>query len=60
LESVAHGLIEILIGALQNYLQMHEKQKDKIEKASVHKTAFMTFSCDAGQDVRVSSFPKAP
>ena len=34
---------------------MFERQLDKIEKASVHKTAFMTFSSDTWQDVRVSS-----
>ena len=41
---------------ITNYLQMCEKL-DKIEKASVRKTAFMTFSSDTWQDVRVSPFP---
>ena len=36
-----------------------QRQLDKIEKASIHKTAFMKFSSDTWQDVRVSPFPKA-
>ncbi len=41
-------------------LQKFEKQLDKIEMASVHKTAFMTLSSDTWQNVRMSPFPKAP
>ena len=33
---------------------------DKIEKASIHKTEFMTFSSDTWQHIRVSPFSKAP
>ena len=34
-----------------------QRQLDKIEKASIHKTAFMMLSSDTWQDVRVSPFP---
>ena len=36
---------------------MYEKLLDKTEKVSVYKTAFMTFSSDTWQDIRISTFP---
>ena len=42
---------------MTNYLRMYEKLLDKTEKASVYKTAFMTFSSDTWQDIRISTFP---
>ena len=39
---------------------MYEQKLDNIEKASVYKTAFMTFSSDTWQDIRVFPLPKAP
>ena len=42
---------------ITNYLRMYEKLLDKTEKASVYETAFMTFSSDTWQDIRISTFP---